>query len=158
MDGLGVSGKRTLTHTFDSEAPAGDFWAVYTDVSAWDDWTPEIKWATIQGRFEPGATGLCKFKGLPKTRFAVGRVVEPRRFVTTMDFRFARLEFDHILEPHDRGVRVTEEITFCGPLGVVFAWLQRRRVKRTWPEAMRTLESIALSRRTEPRGQPVPSP
>ena len=153
-----MSGKRTLSQTFQSEAPIEDFWAIYTDATLWDEWTPEIKWATIQGRFEPGATGLCKFKGLPKTRYAVGRVDEPRRFVTTMDFRFARVEFDHLLVPTDRGVSVTEEMTFCGPLGVLFAWLQRRRIKRTWPQAMRKLEAMALSRSATPRGRPVPSP
>lgn len=152
-----MSGKRTLTQSFDSEARIEDFWAIYTDATVWHEWTPEIKWATIQGRFEPGATGLCKFKGLPKTRFAVGRVDEPCRFVTTMDFRFALVEFDHVLVPRGDEVRVTEKMTFCGPLGVVFAWLQRRRIKRTWPQAMRALEAMALSRRAEPRDQPVPS-
>jgi hypothetical protein len=149
---------RTLTQTFDSDAPVGDFWAIYTDAALWAEWTPEIRWATIKGRFEPGATGRCKFKGLPATPFAVGRVDEPRRFVTTMDFRLARLEFDHVLEPHDGGVRVTEEITFCGFAGPLFAWLQERRVRRTWPEAMRRLTAMAISRSSEPRGQPAPSP
>lgn len=158
MDGDRVSGLRTITQTYGSEAPIDDFWAVYTDATLWHEWTDEIRWATIQGPFEPGATGKCRFKGLPTTRFAVGRVDAPRRFVTTMDFRFARVEFDHVLIPNDRGVQVTEEMTFCGLAGPLFAWLQRRRVKRTWPKAMAKLTAMALSRSGETRSRPAPSP
>ncbi len=141
-----MSGIRELEQTFESEAQIDDFWAIYTDATLWHEWTPEIRWATIRGRFEPGAGGLCKFRGLPPTRYAVGRVDEPRRFVTTMDFRFARVEFDHHLVPTERGVRVTEKMTFCGFAGALFAWLQRRRIKRTWPRAMAKLTEMALER------------
>jgi hypothetical protein len=158
MDGERVSRCRTLSQTFESDASIEDFWAIYTDATVWHEWTPEIRWATIQGKFEPGATGKCKFKGLPATPYAVGRVDAPRRFVTVMDFRFARIEFDHVLVPTEGGVRVTEEMTFCGLFGTLFWLLQRRRVKRSWPEAMATLTRMAVNRSQQPRSRPAPSP
>jgi polyketide cyclase/dehydrase/lipid transport protein len=137
-------------------SPVEAVWDVYTDVGTWPVWSHDIERADLDGQpFAAGMGGTVKFRGLPSARFWVTGVDAPRRYVTWVDFRLARLRFarvifDHRLERLDEGTQIQEELRFGGLLGWLLALVERRRVKRNWKVAIARLD-VEAARRAPPR-------
>ena len=137
---------------FHSGAPIAHVWDVYTAVDLWPRWSDDIAWADIDGPYRPGARGRMKFRGLPKASWMVISTDHPRAFVSEVDFRFARLTFEHELAPHAGGTRIVERVDFGGPLGLLVGLRERGRWRRRWPAAMGAMSEIAYERAYEDPG------
>ena len=135
--------------TFHSSAPIELVWDVYTDVDLWPRWSDDIAWASIDGPYGAGARGRMKFRGLPGSSWRVVSTQHPSAFVSEVDFRVARLRFDHELRPHPGGGTIVwERVTFGGPLGLLVGLRERGRWRRRWPQAMGAMSEIAYARST----------
>lgn len=131
---------------FHSSAAREAVWDVYTDVDLWPRWSDDIAWATLDGPYAAGARGRMKFRGLPASSWRVVAAEHPVSFVSEVDFKVARLVFDHELRSHPEGTVVWERVRFRGPLGPLVALLQRRRWLRRWPAAMGAMSELAYER------------
>ena len=111
----------------------------YQDVSAWPEWDPDTRAATIDGPFQPGMTGRLH----PTRGFSV-----PMRFVdvTVSGFTvespapFCTMRFEHELVPVAGGTRVTHRVSFEGPLAKFFGWLVGARVQTGLPVTLAMLK------------------
>lgn len=111
--------------------------------------TDEIVRAKIDGPFEVGARGRVRYKGAPSLPFAVVVVSPPYRYVTEVRVPLLRLEFDHRIEPTDSGSRISERVTFDGPLGGLVGATRGRAAEAKWQLAIGRM--LALATGSSPR-------
>jgi hypothetical protein len=60
-----------ITVTRRTSARPEAIWELWADVPGRRRWDDSFEYATVEGPFEPGATGVAKLKGQPERRYAV---------------------------------------------------------------------------------------
>ena len=139
------------TGRFATPADADRVWAVYTSVDAWPRWSEDIERATLDEPFAPGAEGRVKFAKVPEGSFSVTTLDREAGTFTVVARLFAGLltvTFFHEVTAIPAGAQITERADFGGLLAPVLGLIERRRIRKRWPEAMRTM--TALARRDPP--------
>jgi hypothetical protein len=127
----------------DSEA----VWAAYTSVELWPQWSEDIERASLAGPFSAGNSGRVKFARVPEGRFDVTQVDREAGTFTVVARLFGgllRVTFFHAVTPVTAGTQITESADFGGLLAPVLGLIERRRIRRKWPRAMREMTAIAL--------------
>ena len=126
-------------------------WELWTDVEGWSRWHPGIASATLEGAFASGVAGRSRAPGGPPSPLRVLDVDPPRAFHTETTLRFARLHFDHELEPDGAGAtRLTYRVRMTGPATPVFRQVLGPRFAERMPAALVALAALAA-------GTPVPA-
>jgi hypothetical protein len=123
-------------HSADSAASKEAVWRRYADVTQWRDWSPAIEWASLDGPFEVGAKGKSKARGAPAARFRLVRVEPNAVFASTTWLPGARLLFEHFIEPHGTGLRITHRATLSGPLSPLYTRRMRSLTEHSLPEGV----------------------
>jgi len=161
-----VEGERLMwaaQDTYSLSSSPADVWDVYTDVSVWSQWSPDIAWAEIDGPYAADAKGRMKFGGLPTTPWTVlaaegpaaalaaGRGAEPagKPLTFTSEVRvpfLLRMRFTHRLVGRGDSTDVTEGVSFHGVLAPLLGPILRRRWQRGWPTAMGDMGVMAYER------------
>lgn len=121
-------------------------WDLYTSAEAWPLWSQEIQRASFEGPFVAGRTGRVKFSRVPEGRFDVTQVDERAGTFTIRARLFGglfKVTFWHELAAIPSGTQITEIADFGGPLAPVLGFVERRRVRRMWPLAMRAMTAMA---------------
>jgi hypothetical protein len=128
-------------------------WDVYTDVSTWSQWSEDIQRATMIGPFGAGRSGRVKFAKVPESRFDVTLVVEPVTYVLTARLFWGLLNvtFDHDLVAIPSGTQITESADFTGLLAPVIGFIERRRLRKQWPLAMKAMTEMASAQAADQR-------
>src|SRR6476620_8769835 len=98
-----------------STASPDAVFAAWIDVARWAD-GGEIERATLDRNFGPGAVIRSKARGLPASKLIVTIVEPPGRWVDESRLPGVRLTFEHIATTEGSGTRLTERVTFTGPL------------------------------------------
>src|SRR6266576_2984892 len=107
-------------HSAESAASKEAVWQRYADVAKWPEWSPGIEWARLDGPFHVGSKGMSKARGAPAWPFRLGLVEPNVLFATTTRLPGAMLVFEHLIEPSDRGIRITHRATLSGPLSRLY--------------------------------------
>ena len=135
-----------------SSAAPNILWNLWTRVSEWSAWDPEVVWSKLEGGFSEGTPGVLKPKGGPPVKFVLTRVEEGRAFSDSASLPLARMRFHHELAPAaGGGTKVTHRVEISGPLGPVFGWLIGRGIRKGLPHAVARLARLA-----EQSGGPSP--
>lgn len=113
--------------TRESAASPDAIWDAWTDVASWAG-SDHIESAEIDGPFQAGAVIRSKSNGLPASKLTVTRVERPRLWVDETRSPGVRMTFEHLIEPHGGGSRLTERVVMRGPLAFLVAPLLRRRL------------------------------
>jgi uncharacterized protein YndB with AHSA1/START domain len=118
--GLGL--RRVLPHvwafetSFTTEADPERVWSTWTDVEGWPRWHPGIAQASLVSPFAEGARGSSRAPGAPRSELRIGPVEPGRTFVSETILPFARLRFEHQIEPAEGGgTTITYGVEMRGP-------------------------------------------
>jgi hypothetical protein len=131
-------------HSADSAANPPSVWRHYVDVEHWCDWSQQgVEWSQIDGPFAVGATGRSKAPGSRALAFKLIRVEQDSAFVSQVRLPGACLTFEHVIEPLQRGSRITHRAMLEGALSFLYAPLVRRSVERGLPDGVNRLATIA---------------
>ena len=141
-------------HTLETTALPENIWAWWADVSGYNAWDDGIEWAKLNGEFKVGASGELKPRGGRATVFTITEMVEGRSFSDLTKLPFARLRFQHSMEPTDMGARLTHCIEVEGPLAWIWVRVLQPALGASLPAAMRKLARLAEKPGTA--GQPGP--
>ena len=112
-----------------SSAAAADVFAAWIDVPRWAE-SEHIERASINGDFVPGAVIKSKARGFPTSTLVVTAVEPPTRWVDESRLPGVTMIFEHTAVEEGSGTRVTERVTYTGPLARAAAALTRRRLHR----------------------------
>src|SRR2546423_1591153 len=131
-------------HSAESTAAPQAVWPRYLDVEHWADWSRHgVEWSRLDGPFEVGTKGKSK---PPKSRALTFRLVavEPDKlFASQVKLPGARLRFDHVIEPSERGSRITHRVALEGPLACLYTPIVRKGVETGLPDGVDRLAAMA---------------
>jgi polyketide cyclase/dehydrase/lipid transport protein len=133
-------------HSADSAADPHAVWRRYADVEHWCDWSRQgVEWSRIDGPFEVGTKGKSKPPGSPTLRFQLVAVEPDSTFVSEARMPGARLRFEHLIEPIERGSRITHRVALDGSLAFVYRRFVRKGVEQALPDGVERLAVIAAA-------------
>jgi hypothetical protein len=144
------------TGRYATTADAASVWDVYTSVKAWPLWSQDIQRATLEGPFVAGRSGRVKFARVPEGRFDITELDESAGVFTIVARLFGgllRVTFFHELTAIPSGTQITESADFGGLLAPILGFIERRRLRRQWPHAMRAMTAMACEREAAPAGR-----
>lgn len=126
-------------------APVETIFALYADVANWPSWDPDVKSASLQGRFASGAVGEVKPHGGPKSAVHFVKVVPNESVYSECRLPLGRMRFDYELQSRGGATHVTHRTTFSGPLAPLWGRLIGSGMKKSLPAALAGLKSKAES-------------
>jgi hypothetical protein len=110
-----------------------------------------IETAELHGAFEIGGKITTKVKGNRALTTTITRIDEPRLWVGEAKWPGLKMAIEHVIDPVDGGVLLTERSIFSGPLAGLLARLMRRRVESIYADttahAAEVAQAAAESRR-----------
>ncbi len=98
---------------------------MWTDPSTWPG--GPIAAAELHGTFEIGAKITTRVKGYMPLTSTVTRIESPRVWTGVATTPGLTITIDHVIDPADTGVLLTERAALSGPLAGVVARLMGRR-------------------------------
>ena len=144
---MAVYGRRvgwSFAHTAESTARPDAVWRRYLDVDHWSEWSRHgVEWSRLDGPFEVGTKGKSKAPGMPSATFRLVTVEPDARFVSEVRLPGGRLRFEHVIEPSERGSRITHRASVDGPLAVIHARIVRKSVEKGLPDGVERLAVLA---------------
>ena len=112
-------------------------WRRYVDVEHWCEWSQQgVEWSRIDGPFEVGTRGKSKPPGSPALRFQLVTVEPDATFVSEARLPGARMRFEHVIEPTERGSRITHRAGLDGPLAFLYTRSVRKGVEKGLPDGV----------------------
>ena len=121
-------------------------WSLWQDVTHWNEWDRGLRWSRIDGEFQVGTKGVLKPTSGPASHFTLVTVEQDRRFTDVAKLPFCQLEFDHVIEPHAAGCKITHTVTMSGPLTFLFSRLLGRQLRHDLERAVAELALLANRR------------
>ena len=118
-----------------TRAKPEDAWTAWVDVARWSE-LDVIETARLDGEFREGSTIVSKPRGVPAVtalgiHWTIARVEPPRLWVSESHGPGARMIAEHLIEPGEAGTKLTEQLSFSGPLGGLLGRTVRRRLQAT---------------------------
>ncbi len=120
-------------------APIEKLFSLYTDVSGWSSWDPDVKSSSIDGQFSSGATGTLKPSSGPKAKITFTAVVKNRLFTVESKLPLCTMRFEHELSPVGNQIQALHRVSFVGFLSPLFGRLIGSQIQKGLP---RTLEGL----------------
>ncbi len=118
--------RRSFEGSCQSEATPDQAWAFWTDPERWLGGPIEV--ARLDGPFEVGARITTKVTGNRLLTSTVTKIEKPWLWTGVAKGPGLRMTIDHVIDPTDGGVLLTERLTFAGPLAPLAARLMGGRV------------------------------
>ncbi len=124
-------------------------WKLWSDVSTWQDWNPDVQSMTLDGPFAAGTTGVMKTKQGTR-RVKLTQVVPGRSFrLETSVIPLTTFFFDCQVSSGAAGkTRVSQAITVGGPLGGVVGGAMSKQIANTFPPLLEGLARKAEASET----------
>lgn len=148
-------------HTVGTVAMLEDVWEVWTDVARWPEWDTKLESASVEGGgLALGAGGTLRPDRGPTSSFVVSEFGPWRGYAFTTRLPLCELLVRRRLgENDDGGTAFTHEVSFHGPLSLLFGGLLGRRFRAALPDVMENVRRKAESRyrAREPFHAPVKS-
>lgn len=82
---------------------------------------------------------------MPAATFRLIAVEPDARFVSEVKLPGGRLRFEHIVEPNDRGSRITHRVEVDGPLAAVYARIIGRTTEKALADGVDRLAALAAA-------------
>lgn len=133
-------------HTVETTAPPEKIWGAWTAVERWPEWDTELASAALDGSFALGAKGRLKPKSGPVSEFFISELTPGESYAFTTQLPLCELKVRrHLTRKDGGGAFFTHEVSFVGPLSLVFGNLLGRRYRHALPVVMENLRRIVES-------------
>ena len=136
--------------TVQISAPSKAIYELYSAVSNWPAWDPEVERASISGPFARGTVGTLKPKGGPESKIELIEVSSGKSFKVRCRLPLCEMTFDHALTGTASLTTATHSVSFTGPLAPVFGFLIGRGIKNTLPATLNGLKRAAETGQRKP--------
>lgn len=125
------------------QAPADAVFALYADVRGWAAWDPEVREASLEGDFVPGAQGMLRPAKGPTAKIRLVEVEPNRSFTVESQLPLCRMRFEHELRPQALGVLAVHRVTFSGLLAPLLGRCIGGQIRKTLPDTLQGLKHAA---------------
>jgi uncharacterized protein YndB with AHSA1/START domain len=131
--------------TLEASASPERVWRIWSDVSTWPSWNPDVLSVSIDGPFVSGATGQMTTKA-GGTHAITLRDVDPGRSfeLETSPIPLGRFHFACRVQPAgDRASTISQTITIGGPLGPLYSAMMGPRIAEGFEPILGGLKAAA---------------
>jgi len=125
-----ASAQRSFEGSSRSTATPEQAWAVWTDPSIWKG--GPIARARLHGAFDVGGKITVRVRGYTPLTSTITRIEPQRLWTGVAKTPGLTMTIDHIIEPADSGILLTERAALSGPLAGLVARLLGRRMESTY--------------------------
>ena len=132
-------------------ASSATVYELYSAVSSWSAWDPEVERAEIEGPFAAGTLGVLKPKGGPESKIELVEVTPDESFTVRCKLPLCEMTFSHELAESASITTATHSVSFTGLLSPVFGFLIGRGIRKTLPDTLGGLKHAAEQRRCSNR-------
>jgi uncharacterized protein YndB with AHSA1/START domain len=122
--------RRSFEGSCPSTASPEQAWAVWTDPPKWLG--GPIETARLHDRFELGGKITTKVKGNRRLTSTITRIEAPHLWVGVARAPGLTMTIDHVIDPTDAGILLTERLTLTGPLAGLVSRLMGGRIESTF--------------------------
>jgi len=133
--------------TFHSSASPERVWSIWSDVSTWPSWNPDVVSVAIDGPFVSGARGEMTTKA-GGTHSITLREVDPGQSfeLETSPIPLGRFHFACQVRPAGAGSStISQSITIHGPLGPLYSAMMGERIAQGFEPILSGLKAAAES-------------
>jgi uncharacterized protein YndB with AHSA1/START domain len=137
--------------TMQAEASPERVWRIWSDVSTWQRWNPDVLSVTLEGPFVSGARGQMTTKAGGTHDITLQAVQPGRSFeLETSPIPLGRFHFACQVEPAGQDAStISQSITIRGPLGPLYSAMMGPRIAQGF-------EPILSGLKTAAEAQPAP--
>jgi len=115
----------------ESTASAEKVWLVWSDMSTWGEWNPNVSTMNWQGGFASGTTGVMNTKAGQHHKMELVDVQPGRGFaLLTSVVPGTRFRFNCRIEPAGAKTKVSQTVEVGGPLGSVLGGMLGPQVSK----------------------------
>ncbi len=133
--------------TMEAGASPERVWRIWSDVSTWPAWNPDVLSIAIDGPFATGTTGRMTTKAGGTHAIALAAVQPGRSFrLETSPVPLGRFAFRCEVRPAGSGAStISQSITIGGPLGPLYSALMGGRIAASFEPILGGLKAAAES-------------
>ena len=114
-----------------STAPADKVWAIWSDMSTWGDWNPNVSTMDWQGGFVSGTTGIMNTRAGQHHKMRLLDVQPGRSFaLETNVVPGTTFRFNCRIEPVGAETRIGQWVEVKGPLGPILGGMLGPQVSK----------------------------
>ena len=121
-------------------------WRVWSDMSTWGEWNPNVSTMDWTGGFVSGSTGVMNTRAGQHHKMQLVEVQPGRAFaLLTAVVPGTSFRFNCRIEPDDGKTRISQHVEVKGPLGPVLGWMLGPQVSKDFGPLLRNLAKKAES-------------
>ncbi|HAM45678.1 MAG TPA: hypothetical protein DCM67_11745 [Propionibacteriaceae bacterium] len=122
-----------------STAPPSAFYARWIDHQTWPQWDTDTEWVHLDEPVTPGAHGVLKPRGGPKTRFTIAVLNPDKEYTDVSSMPGATLRFQHLAAVSGELTELTAQVTLTGPLARLWAMILGKDFAESVPASLNRL-------------------
>jgi uncharacterized protein YndB with AHSA1/START domain len=131
---------REYGSSVESTAPAEKVWRIWSDMSTWGQWNPNVTTMDWQGGFESGTTGVMNTPSGQHHKMQLVDVQPGRSFaLLTAVVPGTRFRFNCRIEPAGGKTKISQTVEVGGPLGPVMGGMLGPQVSKEFPTLLQNL-------------------
>ena len=135
---------KTYARSRPTKASAERVWSVWSDVSTWKDWNPNVASMSIEGPFQTGTRLVMNTRAGRAHQMTLTDVQAGRSFeLLTRVIPGTTFTFVCHVKPAAAGSEISQGLRIGGPLGPIFGPLSGDRVAGTFGEVLDGLAGAA---------------
>jgi hypothetical protein len=128
----------------ETTAPADKVWSIWSDMSTWGEWNPNVSTMDWQGGFASGTTGVMNTRTGRHHKMKLVDVVPGRSFaLETSVVPGTTFRFNCSIEPAGDKTEIGQTVEVKGPLGPVFGGMLGPQVSKDFGKLLGNLAKKA---------------
>jgi hypothetical protein len=136
-----------FSRSLETKASPDDVWSIWSDVSTWPRWNPDIISMKLGGPFATGTPGTMTTKSGGEHAVVLGEVRPGSYFsIETDPVPMTHFTFHCRVKPAAGGSEISQEVTMKGPLAFFFRPMAGKRIANDFPAILDGLRQAAESR------------
>lgn len=128
----------------DTNAPPDKVWRIWSDMSTWGQWNPNVTSMDWQGGFANGTTGVMNTPAGQHHKMQLVDVNPGRSFaLETRVVPGTMFRFNCRIEPQGAGSRISQAVEVKGPLGPILGGMLGPQVSKEFGTLLKNLAAKA---------------
>ena len=124
----------------ETTAPPETVWRIWSDMSTWGQWNPNVTTMDWQGGFASGTTGVMNTPSGQHHKMQLVDVQPGRSFaLLTAVVPGTRFRFNCRVEPANGKTKISQTVEVGGPLGPVLGGMLGPQVSKDFPTLLQNL-------------------
>jgi uncharacterized protein YndB with AHSA1/START domain len=131
--------------TMEANASPERVWRIWSDVTTWQDWNPDVLSVEIEGPFATGTTGHMTTRAGGRHAIALQAVQPGRSFrLETSPVPLGRFAFQcEVRQAGPGSSTISQSVTIRGPLGPLYSAMMGRRIAESFEPILGGLKAAA---------------